>query len=336
MTIFYPDLSHFNNVNVEPDTVAVIAKASHGALFVDSAYSRFKAQAAAVGAVFGAYHWLNHGNVQAQARFCHNAVGDVPVMVDAEDTDRNDGYAGPLTVDDITGFVDALRALGGRCNLVYLPHWYWQGHMGSPDLGPLRARGIGLVSSNYTRYSDDGPGWAGYGGLDPVAWQYTDELDYGGGTADFNAFRGPIEAFRALLYGGSTMSVSDDRLLNGWPATVDQAGTEDNRGVGVHVADVWKFVWCGKGAYESGMGDPNGPANGLYLDNLLKLIRDLAIKAAQSASDAASSAKAAAVAQTTLTAPTQGQVNEAVLAALKDPGVQAGIAAAFAAHIKVA
>lgn len=206
MTIFYPDLSHYDidrGVSVEPGTVAVIAKATHGTLFVDSGYATFKAQAAKVGALFGAYHWLNHGNGAAQARYCYQHVGTVPVMVDAEDTDRNSGYNGPLTVQDIVDFVTTLRAAGGICNLVYLPHWYWQDTMKSPSLAPLVRLGVGLVSSNYTTYSDTGPGWTPYGAerAAPVVWQYTDHLPYGGGYSDFNAFRGTVDEFRTVLYG---------------------------------------------------------------------------------------------------------------------------------------
>jgi hypothetical protein len=68
-------------------------------------------------------------------------------------------------VADCLAFANALRGLGGVCTLVYLPRWYWQGTLGSADLTPLAAAGLHLVSSNYTRYSDDGPGWEPYGGM---------------------------------------------------------------------------------------------------------------------------------------------------------------------------
>jgi len=209
MPIFFPDVSHYDidrGVTIEPNTAVVIAKATHGTRLIDSGYAKFRDQAARVGAYFTAYHWLNHGNAAAQAQFCFAAVGHTPVMIDAEDTAGNTGYNGALAVADITGFAIELRRLGGNCNLAYLPHWYWQNNMGSPDLRPLTATGLGLVSSNYTAYSDTGPGWAGYGGVPVVQWQYTDKLPYGGGTSDFNAYKGTLDQYKALTQGGPTMS----------------------------------------------------------------------------------------------------------------------------------
>lgn len=210
MTIFFPDVSHYNNVTIVPGTVAVLAKATHGTSFVESSYSKFKTQCAVVGAHFVAYHWLNHGNVQAQAAYCFKTVGKTPLMLDCEDQPGNTGYAGPLTAADITGFVQAYRQLGGVVHLAYIPHWYWQDHMGSPSLTPLTNLGVGLVSSSYTKYSDTGPGWNAYGGATPVQWQYTDALSYGGGQADFNAFRGTIEQYIALTTGGMDVTAFDD------------------------------------------------------------------------------------------------------------------------------
>jgi hypothetical protein len=82
-------------------------------------------------------------------------------------------------------FITAYRAAGGTCHDLYLPHWYWQ-VLGSPDLRHLSAMGVWLTSSQYTTYSPNGPGWAGYGGLVPQVWQYTDN---GPGKFDYNAFR---------------------------------------------------------------------------------------------------------------------------------------------------
>src|SRR5262249_50125442 len=157
-----------------PGTVAVCAKASEGTTFRDPNYSDFKSQSATQGAFFFAYHWLHRGNVTSQANFCHGIVGNVPVMIDCEDTTDNP------TVDDCVAFANALRALGGTCTLAYLPHWYWQDHLGNPSLTPLAGAGLHLVSSNYTDYSDTGPGWNPYGGMTPTIWQYADRLAYGG------------------------------------------------------------------------------------------------------------------------------------------------------------
>jgi GH25 family lysozyme M1 (1,4-beta-N-acetylmuramidase) len=83
MTIFYPDISnHQEGLQLEPGTVAVSAKASEGTTFRDRLYAGFRDQAQAVGAFFFAYHWLRHGNAEAEAAFCHSIVGSTPVMID--------------------------------------------------------------------------------------------------------------------------------------------------------------------------------------------------------------------------------------------------------------
>lgn len=198
-TIFFPDVSGYQGgLKVPAGTVALLAKATEGSSFVDSWYSNFKVQAASVGAVFGAYHFLWGGTV-TEARHVYQVVGKTPLMMDVENT------AQPLHLADVVAFVRNYRALGGVVHLAYLPHWYWQGTMGSPSLVPLAQLGVALVSSNYTAYSDAGPGWAAYGGVTPRQWQYTDALPYGPPgrqkPVDFNAFRGSAADYRALLTG---------------------------------------------------------------------------------------------------------------------------------------
>lgn len=196
MTIFYPDVSNYNaGLQIEPGTVAVCAKASEGTTFRDNQYQTFRAQAGAVGALFFAYHWLHHGNIDAQAAFCASIVGNTPVMIDCEDT------SDIPTVADCLTFAAGLRSRGGICTLVYLPHWYWQDTLGSPSLVPLQLAGLSVVSSNYTTYSDTGPGWTPYGGVSPAIWQYSDSVAYGGRAVDFNAYRGTTEQLIALVSG---------------------------------------------------------------------------------------------------------------------------------------
>jgi GH25 family lysozyme M1 (1,4-beta-N-acetylmuramidase) len=192
VTIFLPDVSaHQRGLQLEPGTVAVLAKATEGSTFADPAYSGFKAQAAKVGAVFGAYHFLWSGT-PAEAAWTFKHVGKTPLMVDAENPKVK------TTVAMILSFVAEYRKLGGVVHLVYLPHWYWQ-ELGSPDLTPLTKARLRLVSSSYATYSDSGPGWQPYGGVTPVQWQYTDQFGYGGQRVDFNAFRGTVEQYSNIL-----------------------------------------------------------------------------------------------------------------------------------------
>jgi hypothetical protein len=84
--------------------------------------------------------------------------------------------------------------------MVYLPHWWWQDHLGSPSLQPLADLGLALVSSAYPAagYSSTGVGWNGYGGMSPSIWQYTDKQMFNGVPVDFNAYRGTVEQLRTL------------------------------------------------------------------------------------------------------------------------------------------
>ncbi len=59
--------------------------------------------------------------------------------------------------------------------------------------------GVGLVSSNYTTYSDTGPGWTAYGGVTPIQWQFTNNLN--GSGADGNAYRGTADQWWAMMTG---------------------------------------------------------------------------------------------------------------------------------------
>jgi hypothetical protein len=199
VTLRFPDVSQYTP-NVDPALYPIlIARATLSDRVADPTYATFKAKSAGAGTVFAAYHWLNHGNLAAQARWCFQHVGpDVPVMIDAEDVAGNTGYAGPLTVADVTGFAAQYRALGGIASLVYLPFWYWSGAMGAPhQLDQLTAAGLGLVSSNYPNagYTDNGPGWATYypGAPVPVQWQYTST------PIDMNAFKGTVADYAALI-----------------------------------------------------------------------------------------------------------------------------------------
>jgi len=199
--IWFPDLSDYNTVDIQPDTVVVVARATIGNAR-DSRYETYKTQAAQRGAFFVAYHFLNAtgvgtGTAQEQADLAFSVVGpNIPLMLDVE---RNLG--GSATVDDAVRFIDRYRSHGGIVNFVYIPRWYWQS-LGGPSMQPLVDRHMHLVSSSYTSLSD-GDGWKPYGGRTPEVWQYTDSFNYGGGAVDFNWFKGSLDQYKALAWGGA-------------------------------------------------------------------------------------------------------------------------------------
>ena len=200
MTLAFPDVSNHNGaMALLAQTVACLAKATEGTTYRDPYYAHYKAEAARVGALFGAYHFLREGDGAAQARFAYSVIGPgVPTMLDFEpEYDQSGQPISQPTMADATAFRDTFRSLGGLIRLNYLPRWYWAGRLGSPSLAPLAE--LALVSSDYEAYSDNGPGWAPYGGVDPQIWQYTDRQPYSGQPVDFNAYRGTLDQLRALL-----------------------------------------------------------------------------------------------------------------------------------------
>ena len=205
MTIYFPDLSgHQAGLRLERKTVAVIAKATEGTTFHDLSYPSFKRQARRRKSVFAAYHWLWSGSpTEAEWAFAH--VGPkVPLMIDAENLSVN------TSVAMILSFVHYYRKLGGIVHTVYLPKWYWESRLGSPDLTALGKAGLLLVASDYISYSDNGEGWQPYGGLTPVWWQYTDRLGYAGHSVDFNAFKGTVQELSNVLNYGTLTGPKPD------------------------------------------------------------------------------------------------------------------------------
>lgn len=196
MAIAYPDISSYEaGLKIQPGTVAVVAKATEGTYYKDKYYEDFKAQAAAVGAIFSGYHFLIAGEDPVlQAKAYYAKAGKTPCMLDVETT----GNSKP-GVDLVVAFIQALKGLGGRVWGVYFPKWYWEEIGG--DLSRLTRAGAVLVSSNYTTYSDGGPGWEPYGGATPAVWQWTNALSYGGQSVDFNAFKGTVAELAKLING---------------------------------------------------------------------------------------------------------------------------------------
>lgn len=223
MTIRFPDLSHYEAGVPLNDVPALLTKATQGTTFVDPTYAGYRDAARALGIPFGGYHYVTLDDPGAQARHAFVVIGhDVPAMWDIE--------KGSGTLAHLLAVHDAYTALGGRATLAYVPHWYWQ-QIGSPDLRPLAARGLALISSAYTTYADTGPGWAPYGGATPLIWQYTNAGPLNGRAVDMNAFRGPLSELRKVFEGGTTagdtgVSTMDEQSIAAavWAHRLDNAG----------------------------------------------------------------------------------------------------------------
>lgn len=212
MTIFYPDVSSGQTgVSFSGAPIAMV-KATEGTGYTNPDYNAAKTRAKNAGAYFCAYHFLQEGNGAAQAVHAHSVVGSTPLMLDVE-TENLHGVTSNPSVTDVVDFVNQYRALGGISYLLYLPRWYW-GDLGSPSLAPLIELGLLLVSSNYTSYSDSGPGWAPYGGMTPVIWQYTDSGTLNGvKPVDFNAYQGTLADFETQVTTGGPVNLGIQPML---------------------------------------------------------------------------------------------------------------------------
>lgn len=210
MVVFYHDYSSYEGAATVPSSdAAVVAKATEGTYYQDAFYSHYKSEAARLKVPFSGYHFLKaESDPFQQAQYYHSFAGSTPCMLDVETS----GTSLP-TLTQTLDFVRALEGLGGRVWGVYMPRWYWSQVGG--DLSLLKASGAVLISSNYTTYSDNGPGWQSYGGNTPMIWQYTSS------PIDTNAFKGTAAELAAIINGNSgDMNLTDTVTFS--PAVVQQ------------------------------------------------------------------------------------------------------------------
>ena len=218
-----------------------MVKATENNNYTNPDYAAAKVRAANAGAYFCAYHFLHAGNGAGQASYAYGRVGSgIPLMIDCEPTYNSNGtIASAPQISDVVDFINEYRALGGTVHLLYLPHWYWQGNLGQVSLSPVIDLGMLLVSSDYTGYSDSGPGWAAYGGMTPLIWQYTSTAALNGvSNVDMNAYQGSLDDFEAQVTTGAptganpTLTQGDtgqavqtlQTRLNVWGATLTVDG----------------------------------------------------------------------------------------------------------------
>lgn len=226
MTIKFNDISHYQGTGFPCDG-PIIAKATEGSTFTDSAYSTNKTRTLGNGFPFCAYHFPLAGSVggsmQAQANHALAVIGtDTGVMMDIE----KDVHGHWPTRDECLQQIDLMHAKNMRVTLAYIPHWFQRDYWAGASLAGFADRGLGLVSSSYVAtYTDSGVGWNPYGGMTPIIWQYTDGdtsrgYSYGMHGIDTNAFKGDIAQLSALFSGtsgdgsipGDIMTISPEDL----------------------------------------------------------------------------------------------------------------------------
>jgi hypothetical protein len=209
-----PDVSKWNQGLQPPDPPGIqfgICRASIG-LTVDPSAPGVIAWCRQRNVPFCAYHFVfqcgTHPADQQAATFDKAVGGDPAIcaMLDWEvgptDYCHPGGPEQHATWDDVLNVAAAIRKLGHKCALVYTANWYWL-EQGRPIMSNA---GLDLINAQYgaqpwpegsaaeiynARGGDYGPGWTGYGGLDPQFWQYTCQATWGNQRVDFNAYLGP-------------------------------------------------------------------------------------------------------------------------------------------------
>jgi lysozyme len=248
MTCFGPDGSHHQDgMTVSgPDWEAidfVLWRSSIGSR-VDRTFAQWRDLSMERGKAFCAYHfvyrtvagagWSAHP-AERQADTVELALNEdrsVPIMLDWE----HDGSQVP-TWDDVNLVAAALRARGYRVPLLYTGRWYWDGYMGRPTLA---GHGFDLVNSNYGsrptnpitsdmmgRYlqlgGDTSTRWNGYGGLDPVIWQFGSQVRWGDRHMDMNVHRGPVEQLNRWFWTPPPPPPEEDEMTETEMQTLAQA-----------------------------------------------------------------------------------------------------------------
>jgi hypothetical protein len=205
-TLFYPDTSNNQWSSVDQLTnflsqlhaegfAGICHKVSQGATFQDIYWKPCRAWCEANDLSWLGFHYCTTDDPASQANNFVANYGGGNVMLDFEQ-DSGD-------INNFWAIVQAFNNANVNVSLAYLPRWYWQ-QIGSPDLSPLPANGIRLISSDYEsnptgtaqeiynqQGGDNGPGWASYGGCTPAAWQFTDHASIAGITVDCNVHHTP-------------------------------------------------------------------------------------------------------------------------------------------------
>jgi hypothetical protein len=223
MTLFGPDGSHHQN----PDKGFTVSGADWGRIdFLiwrcsirdrqDLTFSWARDQARERGVPLKAYHFVyptdtGEWPAKNQAAACLTALGNdtsIPVMLDWEHETwvKNGKVVREFdpTFDDVVAVAGAMRKVGIKVVSLYTGAGFWDSR-GRPTLS---GHGLDLVNARWgsnpaaqlaaDHYGsiggDAGKGWQGFGGLEPVIWQFGSRISWGNKQMDHNALRGDASA----------------------------------------------------------------------------------------------------------------------------------------------
>lgn len=253
MTIHFHDVSSYQG-DYHP-TGPTIAKATEGTGFTDPRFATTRQRTIAGGWPFLGYHFLRSGQIAQQVAHAAAVVGKgQPLMLDVETA--NDG--------SFPSFAEVLQFVAGWpgiVSLAYIPQWFWAGKWHSPSLAPLASRGVGLISSAYTAYSDTGPGWHPYGGMTPVIWQHTST------PIDTNAYKGTQAQLGAVFAGKPAQIAPPEEEPVSFMVVKDKATGKVYSADGVHLYEVPPAA-VGDAAYVAAHEDKYATGTPVEVDNL--------------------------------------------------------------------
>lgn len=201
MTLFYPDCSN-NNWSSDQDAITFLEqlvpegfsgmchKVSEGNYYEDPYWPTVKQWCQQNNMPLIGYHYVTTDDPASQAQTWLGNGGGTQAMLDWE---ANGGDRANLI-----SVVDAFNDAGVNIQLGYYPQWYWN-QEGGGSLSDLAnglvssayAGGTGYASTLYTQSGgNSGDGWDPYGGVTPMAWQFTESANIDGYIVDCNAYLG--------------------------------------------------------------------------------------------------------------------------------------------------
>lgn len=193
------DLSHHNTVTdfaaiKAAGIVGVIHKATEGQTYVDETFRDRRADAREVGLLWGAYHFLRPGNMQAQAEhFVETANDTSGVLLAADHEDPG------VSADDLLEFLSAIEILTGQAAVIY------SGHLLKEQIGNGPADDLARHRLWLAQYGSS-PSWPAAWSA-PWLWQYTDGSN-GPQPHTCPGVEGPVD--------GNSYAGSAAELVAGW------------------------------------------------------------------------------------------------------------------------
>lgn len=198
------DLSHYNNnpnfAKVGADgVVGVIHKATQGTGYVDPTYKARKPEALQAGLLWGAYHFGDGSDVDAQVSNFIDTVkpdGSFVLVLDFESNGANS-----MSLDQAKQFLNAVEQQTGQAPVLYTGNYFNECTHNQPDPGMAQYRVWWAQYANAPTSLN--PTWSSY-----WLWQYSDgtsgpeqKVVDGAAPCDCDAYDGDEAGLRASWVG---------------------------------------------------------------------------------------------------------------------------------------